>query len=103
MDKNSLTEEEKARIKEENRNSRLSFTKFGEHQLRREFKELAYKKCDVQIKELGKCAQEQGLWVVWSCRDKNRAMQECMAKHNSKEEFDKYKELHKEDIEKWKS
>ena len=84
--------EEKAKMKDYGRDSRLSFKKFGEHQLRREFKDMAIDKCKTEINAFGKCAQENGLMVVWSCRDFNRKLNACMAIHNSHEAFEKYKE-----------
>jgi hypothetical protein len=78
--------------KDFDRDSRLSFKKFGEHQLRREFKDIAVEKCRTEINAFGKCAQENGLMVVWSCRHLNKGLNACMAINNSKEAFEKYKE-----------
>ena len=83
--------EQKARIKDAGRDSRLSFRKFGEHQLRREFKDMAVEKCRTEINAFGKCAQESGLMVVWNCRQMNREIQNCMSIHNSHEAFETYK------------
>ncbi len=81
-----------ARTKDVGRDGRLSFRKFGEHQLRREFKDLAIEKCRNEINAFGKCAQDNGLLVVWNCRHLNKELNACMAIHNSKEAFEKYKE-----------
>mmetsp|Transcript_4730 Transcript_4730/g.5453 ORF Transcript_4730/g.5453 Transcript_4730/m.5453 type:complete len:109 (-) Transcript_4730:205-531(-) len=83
--------EEKAKVKDGSRDGRLSFRKFGEHQLRREFKEIAIEKCRDQINAFGKCAQESGLMVVFKCRDFNKELNKCMAIHNSHEAFEEYK------------
>ena len=86
-----LSAEQAARIKDAGRDNRLSFRKFGEHQLRREFKEMAVEKCRTEINAFGKCAQESGLMVVWKCRQLNKEIQNCMSVHNSQEAFEKYK------------
>ena len=92
--------ETKARIKEAGRDGRLSFRNFAEHQMRREFKDMALAKCSQHVKEFALCAEEQGLLVVFKCRHHSKALNECMALHNSNEAFEKYKEDHKEDLEK---
>jgi hypothetical protein len=83
--------EQNAKVKEGSRDGRLSFRKFGEHQLRREFKDQAIEKCRGDINAFGNCAQEQGLLVVFNCRQFNRDLNACMAIHNSHEAFDVYK------------
>ena len=88
----SISTEDTSRIKDYGRDSRLSFTKFGEHQLRREFKDIAIDKCRTEINAFGKCAQDNGLLVVWNCRELNKELNACMAIHNSKGAFEKYKE-----------
>lgn len=93
--------ERKARIKDASRQSRLSFKKFGEHQLRREFKDMAIEKCNDAIKEFAMCAQEKGLMVVFSCRHLNRAVNECMAIHNSNEAFERYKDANQDVLKKY--
>ena len=90
-EKNDVSVENKARIKDASRESRLSFRNFAEHQMRREFKEKAIETCNEPIKAFAECAQEKGLLVVWSCRHLNKKLNECMAIHNSHEAFDKYK------------
>lgn len=78
-------------FKDNSRDSRLSFRKFGEHQLRREFKDIAIEKCREPIQAFGKCASDSGLLVVFKCKSFNRDVQDCMRKYNSPEEFEKYK------------
>merc|ERR1740136_183602 len=68
--------EQSARKKDASREGRLSFKNFGEHQLRRDFKDQAVTKCRSTIDEFGKCAKESGLMVVWNCRGHNRAVVE---------------------------
>lgn len=86
-----MNPEESAKIKDYGRDSRLSFKKFGEHQLRREFKDMAIEKCRTEINAFGKCAQDNGLMVVFKCRDFNKELNKCMAIHNSSEAFETYK------------
>lgn len=92
--------EHKARTKEFSREGRLSFRNFAEHQMRREFKEMAIEQCQEPIREFAQCAQEKGLLVVFSCRHLNKAINDCMAAHNSNEAFEKYKQEHEEDLKK---
>jgi len=73
----------KADNRDYGRDDRLSFRKFAEHKMKREFKEVAIKKCEVHLKNFGQCAQDNGLLVVFKCRDFNRKINECMAEHNS--------------------
>eukprot|EP00540_Astrosyne_radiata_P006519 CAMPEP_0116835242 /NCGR_PEP_ID=MMETSP0418-20121206/7438_1 /TAXON_ID=1158023 /ORGANISM="Astrosyne radiata, Strain 13vi08-1A" /LENGTH=91 /DNA_ID=CAMNT_0004464891 /DNA_START=91 /DNA_END=366 /DNA_ORIENTATION=- len=78
---------------ETNRQSRLSFRKFGEHQLRREFKDIAMEKCrHPEMQEFAECAEQQGLLVIFNCRKYHKAVQECMAYHNSNAAFEEYKQ-----------
>ena len=85
-----LTPEQKQRAKEASRDGRLSFRKFGEHQLRREFKDMAIEKCREHINGFGDCAQKEGLLVVFKCRQFNKDLNACMSIHNSHEAFDVY-------------
>lgn len=80
----------RAQIKDDGRDARLSFRRFAEHKMKREFKEEAIKKCSEHLKNFGQCAQENGLFVVFKCRDLNRKINECMAEHNSPEAFERY-------------
>jgi len=95
------TNEAKARVKDAGRSSRLSFKNFAEHQLRKELKEIALAKCKDHVQAFGKCAQDNGLMVVFNCRDKSKAVNDCLHIHNSEEEWQKYKTLHQDEIDKW--
>jgi hypothetical protein len=90
MSQEELSGEQKNRKKEAGRDDRLSFKKFGEHQLRREFKDMAIEKCRDHIQAFGKCAEEQGLLVVFKCRGFNKDLNACMQIHNSHEAFAEY-------------
>ena len=80
----------RGQIKDDGREARLSFRRFAEHKMKREFKELAIKKCEPHMRNFGQCAQENGLLVVFKCRDFNRKVNECMHEHNSPEAFEQY-------------
>ena len=90
----------KSRIKDSSRDGRLSFKKFGEHQMRREFKELALEKCSGHLRAFGMCAEESGLMVVFNCRKFHKDLNACLGIHNSNEAFDAYKETHRDELEK---
>ena len=86
-------EERKGRIKDYGRESRLSFKNFHEHQLRKEFKELAMEKCSLPIKAFAECSKEQGIMVVFNCREYQKDLNDCMHVYNSPEAFEKYKQM----------
>lgn len=90
----------RAQIKDDGREARLSFRRFAEHKMKREFKEEAIKKCEVHMKNFGQCAQDNGLLVVFKCRELNRKINECMAEHNSPERFEAYLREHSDELEK---
>ena len=87
-------------IKDEGREARLSFRRFAEHKMRREFKEAAIKKCDGHLKAFGQCAQDSGLLVVFKCRDLNKKINECMMENNSDEKFQAFLKEHEGELEK---
>ncbi|KAL7487345.1 hypothetical protein ACHAW6_012944 [Cyclotella cf. meneghiniana] len=88
-----------AQIKDEGRESRLSFRRFAEHKMKREFKEAAIKTCDEHLKAFGQCAQDNGLLVVFRCRELNRRINDCMREHNSEEKFQAYLKENQEELE----
>ena len=92
--------EVKAQIKDEGRDSRLSFRQFAEHKMRREFKDVAIEKCRDHMRNFGQCAQDNGLLVVFKCRDLNRKINDCMMEHNSPERFEEYLKTHADELEK---
>lgn len=73
---------------------------FAEHQLRKEFKAEAMKKCDLQIKAFAECGREEGLMVIFKCRDFQRSVNECMAVYNSNERWELYKKENAQDLDK---
>jgi COX assembly protein 1 len=95
-----VSDAEKAgRIKDLGRETRLSFRNFAEHQLRRELKEEAMEKCDLQIRTFAECGQQEGLMVVFRCREFQKDINECMGVYNSPEAFEIYKKQHAADLE----
>ncbi|KAL7542255.1 hypothetical protein ACHAXR_011617 [Thalassiosira sp. AJA248-18] len=90
----------KAQIRDDGRDARLSFRRFAEHKMKREFKEEAIKKCEHTLKNFGQCAQDNGLLVVFKCRDLNKKINECMAEHNSPEKFEQYLKDHQAELDK---
>ena len=89
----SSRSQSKADNRDYGRDDRLSFRKFAEHKMKREFKE-------VPLKNFGQCAQDNGLLVVFKCRYFNKKINECMAEHNSPEAFQKYLEENKDELDK---
>jgi hypothetical protein len=81
-------------VKDGGRDGRLSFRNFGEHQLRKEFKAEAMKKCDLQVGAFAECIQKQGLFAPFKCQEFKNDVNECMAVYNSEERFQLYKKEH---------
>jgi hypothetical protein len=96
---NNNKKEEVAEKKDRDRGERLSFRNRAEHLLRRDMKEQAMEICKAQVQAFATCAQENGLWVIYSCRDKLKGVNECLAVHNGEEAWQMYKEAHKEELE----
>jgi COX assembly protein 1 len=92
------TAEMAGRMKDMGRETRLSFRNFAEHQLRREFKDEAMEKCDLQIRTFAECGQQEGIMVVFRCREFQKDITECMTVYNSPEAFEAYKTLHAADL-----
>uniref|UniRef100_A0A7S0GCI0 COX assembly mitochondrial protein n=1 Tax=Proboscia inermis TaxID=420281 RepID=A0A7S0GCI0_9STRA len=85
-------------LKDESRDSRLSFRNFGEHKLRKELKDIAIEKCRLDVKSFGKCAEENGLLVVFKCRQELRSMSDCIESNRSEQHFQKYMAKHKPEM-----
>jgi hypothetical protein len=85
-------------IKDAGREGRLSFRNFAETQLRREFKQDAMNRCDLQIATFAECIKEEGLLAPFRCREFQRDVNECMAVYNSEERFQLYKRDHQADL-----
>jgi hypothetical protein len=89
-----------ARMKDEGRSSRFSFRNRAEYLLKRDLKEEALQvHCKTQVSDFAQCAQEQGLYVVFACQPFLKKLNACLAIHNGEEAWQKYKEAHKEELE----
>jgi hypothetical protein len=85
-------------MKDTGREGRLSFRNFAESQLRKEFKQEALKKCDLQINGLACCIKDNGLFAPFRCKEYQKDVNECMAVYNSDERFEVYKKEHQADL-----
>jgi hypothetical protein len=74
------------------RDGRFKLRKNNEEVLRKIVQMEARQKCLSVTEEFGECAKKEGMWVVLNCRDKNRAMQDCLSSHYNEEIFAKYLE-----------
>ena len=81
-------------VKDASREGRLSFRNFEDHQLRNEFKEESMQKCNLQIKAFAECGRDEGLMVIFRCREFQKEVTDCMAVYNSEEQFQLYKQKH---------
>ncbi|KAL7452706.1 hypothetical protein ACHAWC_004426 [Mediolabrus comicus] len=88
----------RAQVKDDGRDARLSFRRFAEHKMKREFKEAAIKICEDHLKNFGQCAQENGLLVVFKCRELNKKINECMHEHNSPEKFQEFLKANQDEL-----
>mmetsp|Transcript_123914 Transcript_123914/g.185234 ORF Transcript_123914/g.185234 Transcript_123914/m.185234 type:complete len:101 (+) Transcript_123914:186-488(+) len=91
---------DKGKVKDASREGRLSFRNFAEHQLRNEFKEESLKKCDLQIRAFAECGKQEGLMVIFRCREFQKDVTDCMTIYNSDEQFELYKQKHAPDLQK---
>ncbi len=82
MSSSSSEADTAGRLKDLGRESRLSFRNIAEHQLRRELKEKALEICDPVIKSFAECSQEKGLWVIFSCKEQFKKVNECLNQYN---------------------
>jgi len=80
--------------KDTSRESRLSFKKFEEHQLRGEFKQDALDKCQLQLQAFAECGKESGLMVVWNCQEFQKDVHDCMKLYMSDDQWELYKKNH---------
>ena len=85
-------------MKDTGREGRLSFRKFAENQLRRDFKADAMKRCDLQIGAFAQCIKEEGLLAPFKCREIRKDVDECMTVYNSEERFQLFVKDHEEEI-----
>ena len=43
-------------------------------------KHIAQKACDHMVRDFVACSKENGIAVVWKCREENRLMNQCVSK-----------------------
>ena len=97
---NQPSAEDIARMKDDGRASRFSFRNRAEYLLRRDMKEEAMQvHCKQQVADFANCAKEQGLFVVFACQPALKTLNECLAIHNGEEAWQRYKEAHKDELE----
>uniref|UniRef100_A0A7S2US42 COX assembly mitochondrial protein n=1 Tax=Fibrocapsa japonica TaxID=94617 RepID=A0A7S2US42_9STRA len=72
------------------RNSRLSWSNQAQYRLQQELNEVALQKCADQVKAFADCSKDSGFLVIWSCREQNKAMNECLHSYTSQECLEAY-------------
>jgi hypothetical protein len=95
---NKNTADQAGQMKDTGREGRLSFKNFAETQLRKEFKQDAMDKCDLQIGAFADCIKEEGLLAPLRCKEFQKDVNECMSVYNSEERFQLYKKEHQADL-----
>lgn len=70
-----------------------------EHRLRQELNDIAIAKCHDVISKFAECAKEQGLMVVFRCRQHNREMNDCLHQYTNDEQFKLYCEKRRAEME----
>ena len=84
------TAKDPGQTKTDARNNRLSvgtLRKNNEEVLRSAMRAEAQKKCESKFRAFGECAKEQGLMVVFRCREQTKAMSSCMDENFNEEIF----------------
>jgi COX assembly mitochondrial protein 1 len=79
---------EKFHAKSDARSERLTvLRKNNEEVLRKQLKNEVIDECRESFQAFGRCAEKASIAVVFSCRNENQAMSDCMDKHWSEERF----------------
>ncbi|KAJ0407348.1 hypothetical protein P43SY_004776 [Pythium insidiosum] len=89
---------DKETAKERFRASRLQWSNQAEHRLRQELNDIAIAKCRHVTEQFASCAREQGLMVVFRCREQNKAMNDCLHQYTNPEQFAAYKEKREQEM-----
>lgn len=66
--------------------------------MRQELNDIATAKCRPITEKFAICAKEQGLLVVFRCRQQNRDMNECLAQYTNEAQFNAYRAQKERDI-----
>eukprot|EP01033_Poteriospumella_lacustris_P013219 gene13219-9468_t len=79
-------------LKQDARDARLGghMRKTVEENLRKQFQGLARQNCKEESIAFGKCAQENGAWVIFKCRELSNTMNKCMDRYYNEENFQQY-------------
>ena len=85
---NSRTSGSVLAAKSDARNDRLR--KVNEEVLRKKMQTEAKDLCRPYFQAFGDCAKENGIMVVFKCRQQNQDMSDCMDRHCSEQKFDEY-------------
>mmetsp|Transcript_6734 Transcript_6734/g.19867 ORF Transcript_6734/g.19867 Transcript_6734/m.19867 type:complete len:97 (+) Transcript_6734:262-552(+) len=78
-------------VSDPGRDGRLKWSKYAEHEARKELSAVAIKKCDEFLAAFSACARRENLMVVFNCRAENRAMNECLHQYTNETAFETYK------------
>lgn len=78
-------------ISDPGRDGRLSWSKRAEYEARKELSAIATKKCDSTLGAFARCAEANGLMVVFNCREENRVMNACLNQYTNEAAFEAYK------------
>ena len=80
-------------VSDPGRDGRLTWSKYAEHEARKELSAIAIRKCDAHLAAFSRCAREQNLLVVFNCRAENRRMNDCLHRYTNETAFEEYKEM----------
>ena len=78
-------------VSDPGRDGRLTWSKYAEHEARKELSAIAIRKCDAHLAAFSRCAREQNLLVVFNCRAENRRMNDCLHRYTNETAFEDYK------------
>lgn len=82
-------------FKGEARDSRLTLNrKTKEESLRKKLQAEAQEKCKASFVEFGKCAEKEGLLVLFNCREQNALISQCLDLHYNKQTLTDYLAVH---------
>ncbi|CEG83076.1 hypothetical protein RMATCC62417_17052 [Rhizopus microsporus] len=68
-----------------------ALTRAEEENCFKEMKAKALEACQLPIKDFVTCSKEHNVTVMWTCRSKLKAMNQCLNERTSDEELDKFK------------
>ncbi|CAK4702728.1 hypothetical protein LEN26_009033 [Aphanomyces euteiches] len=71
--------------KTEWRSERLQWSNQAENKLKQELNAIALQKCREYTSAFVECSKENGMMVVFKCREQNRVLNECLHQYTNKE------------------